>query len=84
MAFKDVSPAKKEIASQRSFGQPITELAALIKVVSEFASRGAEKLMCHSGKAGHVLTFVHISTPPQYMNDQQHQRFVQRRCQARL
>jgi DNA polymerase V len=61
MAFEDVPPAKKEIASTRSFGRPITELADLIEAVSEFASRAAEKLRRQNGKVAQVLTFVHTS-----------------------
>lgn len=61
IAFDDVPPAKKEIASTRSFGRPITKLADLVEAVSEFASRAAEKLRKQGGKVGQVLTFVHTS-----------------------
>ena len=61
MAFEDVPPAKKQIASTRSFGQPITDLADLIEAVFEFASRAAEKLSRQNGKVAQVLTFVHTS-----------------------
>ena len=54
VAFEDMPSAKKEVASTRSFGQPITELADLIEAISEFASRGAEKLRRQSGKVGQV------------------------------
>lgn len=61
MAFEDVPPAKKEIASTRSFGRPVTELADLLEAVSEFASRVAEKLRRQNGKVSQLLTFVHTS-----------------------
>ena len=70
MAFEEVPPAKKEIASTRSFGEPITELADLIEAVSEFASRAAEKLRRQGGRAGQVLSFVHTS--PFRRQDQQY------------
>ena len=74
VAFEDMPPAKKEIASTRSFGQPITELADLIEAVSEFASRGAEKLRRQNGKVGQVLTFVHTS--PFRKQDKQYSRSI--------
>ena len=74
IAFEDVPAAKKEIASTRSFGQPITELADLIEAVSEFASRAAEKLRRQNGKVGQVLTFVHTS--PFRKQDKQYSRSI--------
>jgi DNA polymerase V len=74
IAFEDAPPAKKEIASTRSFGQPITELADLIEAVSEFASRAAEKLRRQNGKVGQVLTFVHTS--PFRKQDKQYSRSI--------
>ena len=74
MAFKDVPPAKKEIASTRSFGQPITDLADLIEAVSEFASRAAVKLRRQNGKVAQALTFVHTS--PFRKQNKQHSRSI--------
>lgn len=59
--FEDLPPAKKEIATTRSFGRPVTELSDLIEAVTEFASRAAEKLRKQNGKVAQVLTFVHTS-----------------------
>ena len=63
-------PAKKEIASTRSFGRPVTHLEDLIEAVTEFAQRAAEKLLRQDGVAGHVAVFVHTSShrkeQPQY------------------
>jgi DNA polymerase V len=53
--------AKKEIASTRSFGRPVTRLEDLIEAVTEFAQRAAEKLRRQGGVAGNVAVFVHTS-----------------------
>ncbi len=74
MAFEDVPPAKKEIASTRSFGRPVTELADLLEAVSEFASRAAEKLRRQNGKVSQLLTFVHTS--PFRKQDKQYSRSI--------
>ena len=60
---------KKEIASTRSFGQPINELPDLIEAVTEFASRAAVKLRKQSGLANQVMCFIRTSPfrdDPQY------------------
>ncbi|QHJ01759.1 DUF4113 domain-containing protein (plasmid) [Xylophilus rhododendri] len=54
-------PAKKEIASTRSFGRPVTQLEDLVEAVTEFAQRAAEKLRRQSSVAGQVAVFVHTS-----------------------
>ena len=65
-----VTPAKKEIASTRSFGRPVTQLEDLIEAVTEFTQRAAEKLRRQNGVAGQVAVFVHTSPhrieQPQY------------------
>jgi DNA polymerase V len=72
IALEDVAPAKKEIASTRSFGRPITRLQDLVEAVTEFSSRAAEKLRRQNGQAGQVLTFVHTS--PFRRQDKQYSR----------
>lgn len=57
----DTPEPKKEIASTRSFGRPVTELNPLIEAVSEFASRAAEKLRRQKSHANQVLVFVRTS-----------------------
>lgn len=57
----DTNEPKKEIASTRSFGRPVTELNPLIEAVSEFASRAAEKLRKQMSHANQVLVFVRTS-----------------------
>jgi len=65
-----VAPAKKEIASTRSFGRPVTQLEDLIEAVTEFTQRAAEKLRWQNSVAGQVAVFVHTSPhrieQPQY------------------
>ena len=74
IGFDDEAPAKKEIASTRSFGQPVTQLADLIEAVSQFASRAAEKLRKQESRAGQVLCF--IRTSPFRRDDKQYSRSV--------
>ncbi len=70
IALEDAPPNKQEIACTRSFGQPVTELQALIEAVSEFASRAAIKLRKQNGLASSVQTFIRTSPfrrgQPQY------------------
>ena len=74
IAFEDTPPAKKEIATTRSFGTPVTALGDLVEAVSEFAGRAALKLRRQHGRAGQVLVFVHTSAfrqdDRQYSNTQ--------------
>ncbi|MBU1359739.1 MAG: Y-family DNA polymerase [Gammaproteobacteria bacterium] len=74
VGFEDEAPAKKEIASTRSFGQPVTQLADLIEAVSQFASRAAEKLRKQESRAGQVLCF--IRTSPFRRDDKHYSRSV--------
>ncbi len=74
IAFEDVPSAKKEIASTRSFGRPVTRLDDLIEAVTTFASRAAEKLRKQDGHAGQVLVFLHTS--PFRKNDAQYSRNI--------
>jgi DNA polymerase V len=72
IAFDDVPPAKKEIASTRSFGRPVTRLEDLCEAASEFASRAAVKLRAQDHRASQVMVFVHTS--PFRKNDAQYSR----------
>ncbi len=72
IAFEDAPPAKKEIASTRSFGRAITSLTDLTEAVSEFASRAAEKLRRQESVAAQVMVFVH--TNPFRPQDKQYSR----------
>jgi DNA polymerase V len=67
--FEDAPGPKQQIACTRSFGHSVTELASLDEAVTEFASRGAEKLRKQGSLAGQVLVFVRTSPfrqDPQY------------------
>lgn len=67
--LEDDPAPKKEIASTRSFGQPITELADLIEAVTEFASRAAVKLRKQASLANQLMCFIRTSPfrdDPQY------------------
>ena len=69
VGLEDSPSPKNEIASTRSFGQPVTELVDLIEAVTEFASRAAVKLRKQDGQANHVMCFIRTSPfrdDPQY------------------
>lgn len=59
--LEDAPASKKEIATTRSFGRPVTELSDLEEAVSEFATRASEKLRKQGSLAGQVLTFIRTS-----------------------
>ena len=59
---------KKKIASTRSFGQPITELADLNEAITESASRAAVKLRKQSSLASDMMCFIRTSP---FRNDPQ-------------
>jgi DNA polymerase V len=52
---------RREIASTRAFGAPLTDLPPLVQAVSEYASRAAFKLRRQQSQAGQVLVFVHTN-----------------------
>jgi DNA polymerase V len=62
--------AQQQMMCSRSFGNPVTELAGLIEVVSQFATRVAEKARQREAAAGAVHVFV--TTSPYRKNDRQH------------
>jgi len=67
----DDSPEpQQQIMCSRSFGEPATEIGSLISLVSDFASRVAEKLRAQSALTGAVQVFV--STSPHREHDRQH------------
>lgn len=70
LAVDDAPAAHQQIMCSRSFGSPVTELAGLIEVVSQFASRVAEKSRHQQSVAGAVHVF--ITTSPFRRNDPQH------------
>ena len=62
--------AQQQMMCSRSFGSPVTELPELIEVVSQFASRVAEKARQQEAAAGAVHVFV--TTSPFRKHDRQH------------
>lgn len=67
--LEDSPVPKKEIATTRSFGHPVTELHQLNEAVTEFASRAAQKLRQQNSHACNVLVFIRTSPfrpDPQY------------------
>jgi DNA polymerase V len=62
--------AQQQMMCSRSFGSPVTELPELIEVVSQFASRVAEKARHQEAAAGAVHVFV--TTSPFRKHDRQH------------
>ena len=73
VGLEDSPSAKKEIASTRSFGHPVTELMDLIEAVTEFASRAAVKLRKQSSMANQVLCFIRTSP---FRDDAQYSRSI--------
>jgi len=66
----DTPAGRQQIMCSRSFGSAVTELAELEQVVSDFASRVAEKLRQQGSAAGAVHVF--ITTSPHRKQDRQH------------
>jgi DNA polymerase V len=66
----DAPAANQQIICSRSFGAPATELSGLSEVVSQFASRVAEKARHQQSVAGAVHVF--ITTSPFRKNARQH------------
>ena len=66
----DAPAGRKQIMCSRSFGAPVTGLPELVEVVSDFASRVAEKLRVQQSAAGAVHVF--ITTSPYRKQDRQH------------
>ncbi len=62
--------AQQQIMCSRSFGSAVTELPALVEVVSQFATRVCEKARQQAAVAGSVHVF--ITTSPYRQNDRQH------------
>ena len=70
--FDDTPPVKKQIVVSRSFGERITELAAMRKAIAGFITRAAEKLRKEGQVAQHLQVFLRTSpfakSQPQYAN----------------
>jgi DNA polymerase V len=60
--LEDAPPAKKQILSSRSFGQPVRDYNSLAESITLYISRAAEKLRRQKSLAGSV--YVYIRTSP--------------------
>ena len=70
LEVNDAPEANQQIMCSRSFGTPVTDLAELIEVVSQFSSQVARKLRDQGSVAGAVHVF--IATSPYRKSDRQH------------
>jgi DNA polymerase V len=59
MALDDIPPAKKQILSSRSFGQPVNDYESLAQSITLYMSRAAEKLRKQHAVAGAIMIFIH-------------------------
>lgn len=66
----DAPPARQQIMCSRSFGEPVSDVEALVEVVSQFTTRVAEKAREQRADAGAVHVFV--TTSPWRREDPQH------------
>ena len=62
--------AQQQMMCSRSFGAPVTTLAEMVEVVSQFATRVTEKARQQQAAAGAVHVF--ITTSPHRRHDRQH------------
>lgn len=70
--LEEVSPAKKQIISSRSFGQSVSDYNSLAESITLYISRAAEKLRRQNSYTGSVYVYIHTSPfkadDPQYSN----------------
>lgn len=65
--LEDITPAKKQILSSRSFGRPVRDYNCLAESITMYMSRAAEKLRRQQSFAGSV--YVYIRTSPFKLDD---------------
>jgi DNA polymerase V len=70
LSVDDAPAPNQQIMCSRSFGEPVTALAALSEIVSQFTARVAEKARRQHSVAGAVQVF--ITTSPHRRRDAQH------------
>lgn len=70
--FTTHPPAKKNICSSRSFGQPVRDLPRLKEAMADYTTRAAEKLRAQGSVANVVMAFLQTNAfkkgEPQYSN----------------
>lgn len=59
--LEDVMPARKQILSSRSFGQPVRDYNSLAESITLYMSRAAEKLRRQQSFAGSVHVYIRTS-----------------------
>lgn len=59
--LSEVMPAKKQILSSRSFGQPVQDYQSLAESITLYMTRAAEKLRKQHAIAGAVYVFIRTS-----------------------
>lgn len=70
--LEEISLAKKQIISSRSFGQSVSDYNSLAESITLYISRAAEKLRRQNSYTGSVYVYIHTSPfkpdDPQYSN----------------
>jgi len=70
MRLEDVAPAKKQIVSSRSFGQPVNDVAVLRDAMSTFVANACVKLRAQNSHASMIQVFLETNRfrkdSPQY------------------
>ncbi|HOY88057.1 MAG: Y-family DNA polymerase [Methylotenera sp.] len=61
LELEEIAPAKQQIISSRSFGQPVYDYESLAESITLYMSRAAEKLRNQQSFAGAVYVFIHTS-----------------------
>lgn len=58
LELEEVRPAKKQIISSKSFGQPVTDLQYLKQAVANYTARAAEKLRAQGSTCQYLEVFI--------------------------
>lgn len=62
ISLDDAPPPKQQLMVSRSFGQAVTKGSDLASAVTEFTSRGAQKLRQQQSTAGALVVFIRTSS----------------------
>jgi DNA polymerase V len=71
LSLEQVPPARKGIASTRSFNRPVTDFSEMREAMASYATRAAEKLREQGQVAQHLSVFMHTNRfngDPSYAN----------------
>ncbi|SNX29492.1 DNA polymerase V [Polynucleobacter meluiroseus] len=75
LQLEEVTPAKQQIVSSRSFGKPVSSMSELAESVATHVARGAEKLRSQHSVAGALTIFIQTN-PFKPHEPQRHQSVV--------